>query len=139
MSGLSISFNQFGKETKIFFILFFLIKNSFSTFWYFKITFNCGNNYPDHIKSSEGIITPNNPSQNMNYNNNYVFDFNITKHNIEEKLCIKWVNLEAVGGFAFKSLLVNEYDISKLKYEDFFSCNNCNANNIKGFYTTSIK
>ena len=34
---------------------------------------------------------------------------------------------------------MNEYDFSKIKYEDFFSCNNCNANNIKGFYTTSIK
>ena len=127
-------------STKISFLLFILFKNCFLIDMYFKITFNCGNDYPDYITSSEGSIEPNNPFKDLKPDNTkYIFYFNIIKHNIAKELCIKWVNLKAWGEFAFESFFVNEYDFSKVKYEDFFSCKNCNLNEEKGFYTTLQK
>jgi hypothetical protein len=122
---------------KIFFY-FILFKNCFLIDLYFNISFNCGNDYPDYITSSEGRIEPINPFKEGR-NTNYIFYFNIIKHNIAKELCIKWVNKWAWGEFAFESFSANEYDFSKVKYEDFFSCKNCNLNKKKGFYTTLKK
>ena len=108
---------------------------------YFKITFTCGNDYPDYIISSEGKFEPNNPYKiwNPDIRENYIFDFNIIKHNIDKELCIKWVNLRSWGEFVFNSFLVNEYDITDVRYEDFFFCEKCNANTGKGFHSTEYK
>ena len=125
-------------STKISFLLFILFKNCFLIDMYFKITFNCINDYPDYIISSEESVVPNNPFKELKPDNSkYIYDFNIIKHNIDKELCIKWYNIQGHGEFAFESFFVNEYDFSKVKYEDFFSCNNCNLNKEKGFYTNS--
>ena len=99
-------------STKIFFLLFILFKNCFLIDMYFKITFNCGNDYPDYITSSEGRIEPNNPYKELKPDNSkYIYDFSIIKHNIDKELCIKWVNIQGPGEFAFESLFVNEYNL----------------------------
>ena len=118
-----------------FYIFFILFLKSLSIIMYFQIKLNCLDYYSDYINSTEGIIYPNNPSPILRkrYENNYTFEYNLIKHNIEKELCIKLINPETIGEFAFDTFYVNEYDFSNVKYEDFFSCINCDENNIKGF------
>ena len=120
----------------IFLALSLIVKYVLSLTMYFKIKINCGNDYPVYINSTEGLIKPNNPSYlhcvDRGYDN-YIFDFNVIKHNIETPLCIEWVNLGSNGDLAFDTFLVNEYDFSNVKYENFFSCKNCDYNTPKKF------
>ena len=124
----------------IFLALSLIVKYVLSLTMYFKIKINCGNDYPDYINSTEGLIKPNNPSYLWNGDrgyDNYTFDFNVIKHNIETPLCIEWVNLYAIGVLSFDTFLVNEYDFSNVEFENFFSCENCDFNTPKKFYTTN--
>ena len=125
----------------IFFHFFILIIKSLSLTMYFVIKLNCLDDWADYINSTEGIIYPNNPSpiKRKRGSNNYIFEYNLIKHNIEKELCIKIINPLENGEFAIDSFFINEYDFSNVKYENFFSCINCNENGIKGFYTTNDK
>ena len=49
------------KIKTIFLALSLIVKYVLSLTMYFKIKINCGNDYPDYINSTEGLIFPNNP------------------------------------------------------------------------------
>ena len=113
----------------IFFLFFILIIKSLSINKHFIIKSNYLDNYADYINSKEGIIYPINPSTS---NNNYIFEYKLLKPNIS----IKIINTGNIEEFDIDSFLVYKPNV---KYEDFFSCMNCNENNINGFYTTNDK
>ena len=128
----------------IYFYLFYVINILFKQFSsqiiYLKCEIDCGNDYPDYITSSEGKYQPLNPNYLIcgTRGTNYIFMFDIIKHNLKEPLCIKYVNLYSAGGFAFNYLSINEYIITNIDYNNYFFCNNCNANNVpQNFFTTT--
>ena len=95
----------------IFFHFFILIIKSLSLNMYFAIKLNCLDNYADYINSTEGIIYPINPSHvwRNRSNNNYIFEYKLIKHNIEEEeLCMKIINTGYIGEFAIDSFFINE-------------------------------
>ena len=93
----------------------------------------------DYIMSSEGIIKTLNPRTTAAKDPSYTFSFHDILHNFQKPLCLQFINYYQKGNFAFKSASINEYDITIIKYEDFYYCNNCNLNTEKKFYTTTQK
>ena len=130
---------------KYFYLFYIIIIISFfnqylSQIFYLKCEFNCGNDYPDYITSSEGKYRPLNPNYLSNGKRGYyyIFKFDIIKHNLKKPLCIQYVNLGGSGGFAFNYLSINEYILTNIDFQKYFFCNNCNANYIsKNFFTTT--
>ena len=128
----------------IYFYLFYVINILFKQFSsqiiYLKCEIDCGNDYPDYITSSEGKYQPLNPNYILCEKRgfNYIFKFDIIKHNLKEPLCIKYVNLGGYGNFAFNYLSINEYIITNIDYQKYFFCDNCNANHVpQNFITTT--
>ena len=121
------------------FILLLLITKISSFIGYCKFQITCGNDYPDYIISSQGNIPPINQNKNEHSNRDYhyVFKFNDITHNFDQEICVRFVNLAGIGGFAFKTFSINEYDISLIKYENYFHCDNCKENVANKFTTTS--
>ena len=120
------------------FILLLLITKISSFIGYCKFQITCGNDYPDYIISSQGNIPPINQNKNEHSNRDYhyVFKFNDITHNFDQEICVRFVNLAGIGGFAFKTFSINEYDISLIKYENYFHCDNCKENGAKKFTTS---
>ena len=121
-------------------LLFFsLFKKLFSSYIYFTCNISCGNDYPEYITSSEGNFPPTNPNNIGNWPSDYyyIFTFDPIKHNLENQLCMKWVNLEAYGGFSFEYIAINEYIITFIDYEKHFICDDCNINVPKKFSITN--
>ena len=85
----------------------------------------------DYIMSSEGIIKTLNPRYTGYDAPSYTFLFHDILHNFQKPLCLQFINHCRKGSFAFKSASINEYDITIIKYEDFYYCNNCNLNTKK--------
>ena len=116
----------------LFYAIIILFKQFSSQIIYLKCEIECGNDYPDYITSSEGKYQPLNPNYILCEKRgfNYIFKFDIIKHNLNEPLCIEYVNLSSGGGFAFNYLSINEYNITNTDYKKYFFCNNCNINYI---------
>ena len=123
-----------------YFIFLFLFPNIVSFTAYFTCEIFCANDYADYITSSNGDILPNIQNNVSQRDRDIYFVYNFTQilHNFDQQICIHLVNLRGKGGLAFKKVSINEYDITILNYEDFYSCNDCNdASGPKNFVTTS--
>ena len=111
-----------------YFIFLFLFTNIISFNAYFRCEIFCANDYVDYITSSNGDIFPQ-TQNNISLKDRdiyYVYNFTQILHNFDQKICIHLVNLRGKGGLAFKNVSINEYDITLLNYEDFYSCIGCN-------------
>ena len=111
-------------------ILKLLVKSIISNYAYFDCQINCANDYPLYIIDSEENIKPKNPLEichkyrtGMEY---HIYNFEKVKRNLEEKICILWVNCRGAGNFAFQYVSINEYIITIVNYEDWYSCDDCN-------------
>ena len=58
-------------------------------------------------------------------------------NNLEKRLCMKWINLEGFGWFAFDYVSNNKYIITFIEYEKHFICEDCNINVPKNFIITN--
>ena len=122
------------------FILLNLIAKISSFIGYCKFQITCGNDYTDYIISSSGNIVPINQNKNEHGKNTdyyYVYNFNDITHNFDQEICVKFVNLAGFGGFSFKTFSINEYDITLIRYEDYFHCDDCKASVPIKYKTTS--
>ena len=120
------------------FLFLFTYIDSFNA--YFKCEIFCANDYVDYIISSNGNILPQiqNNISHRDTDTNFVYNFTQILHNFDQQICIHLVNLRGKGGLAFKNVSINEYDITLLNYENFYSCSDCNdETGPKKFVTTS--
>ena len=127
---------------KIFIQLFFfaiIFAKTFSLIIYLQCQLFYVDDYIDYIISSEGSFTPLNPSHTFitRRNGDYTFNFTIIKHNFTKPLCYQIINMLKDGFFAFKYATINEYEITKINYENYYYYDNCNTNTPKKFKTTS--
>ena len=123
-----------------YFIFLFLFINIASFTAYFRCEIFCANDYVDYITSSNGDILPKIQSNTSHRDRDYYFVYNFTQilHNFDQQICIHLGNIRGKGGLAFKSASINEYDITLLNYEEFYTCNDCvDPNGPKKFVTTS--
>ena len=122
-----------------YFIFIFLFTNIVSFTAYFTSEIFCANDFVDYITSSNGDILPQRQSNTSHRYRDYHFVYNFTHilHNFDQQICIHLVNLRGKGGLAFKNVSINEYDITLVNYEDFYSCNECNDAGPKKFVKTS--
>ena len=123
-----------------YFIFLFLFTNIVSFTAYFRCEIFCANDFVDYITSSNGDILPKIQSNTSHRDRDYYFVYNFTQilHNFDQQLCIHLGNIRGKGGLAFKNASINEYDITILNYEDFYSCNDCvDPNGPKKFVTSS--
>ena len=112
-------------------ILKLLMKSIFSKYAYFDCQINCANDYPQYIISSEGNLKPKNPLEvchkyRTGENLYHIYNFEKIKQNLQKKICIYMVNCRGAGNFAFQYVSMNEYIITIVDYENWFSCNDCN-------------
>ena len=110
------------------FILKLLVKNIISNYAY---QINCANDYPLYVISSEGNIPPKNPLEVCHKYRTpeemyHIYNFEKVKQNLEEKICIYMVNCRGAGNFAFQYVSINEYIITIVDYENWYSCDDCN-------------
>ena len=113
------------------YILKLLIKNIISNYAYFDCQINCANDYPLYIIDPEENIKPKVPLEvchkyRTGDNFYHIYNFEKVKRNLEEKICILWVNCRGAGNFAFQYVSMNEYIITIVDYEDWYSCDDCN-------------
>ena len=123
-----------------YFIFLFLLTNIASFIAYFRCEIFCADDYLDYITSSNGNILPQIENHNFYAYRDIYFVYNFTQilHNFDQPICIHLVNIVGVGKLAFKYASINEYDITVLNYEDFYSCKECiDPNGPKKFVTTS--
>ena len=120
-------------------IFLLIISNILSFIGYFKCEIFCANDYADYLITSEGIIPPVNPYKISHRDRNYyyVYNFTYTKHNFDKDICLQLVNIRGAAGFAFKFVSINEYDITSLKSENYYHCDNCNIAVPQKFQTTT--
>ena len=123
-----------------YFIFLFFFSNVVSFTAYFRCEIFCVDDYIDYITSSNGNILPQKESHSFSSQRDIYFAFNFTQilHNFDQPICIHLVNMLEAGKLAFKYASINEYDITVLNYEDFYSCNDCvDPNGPKKFVITS--
>ena len=112
-------------------ILELLVKSIISNYAYFDCQINCANDYPLYIIDPEENIKPKNPLEVCHkyrtvYDLYHIYNFEKVKRNLEEKICIYWVNCRGAGNFAFQYVSINEYIITVVDYENWYSCDDCN-------------
>ena len=120
--------------------LFLIIQfiESFCLTVYIKYELFYADEYVESIISSEKVFSPINPRIGLfNNEEQYTYQFDVIKQNLDNPLCIQLVNLKGSGYLAFKSAYINEYDIKILNYENYYYCNNCNINTKQKFQTTN--
>ena len=124
----------------IFLFIIIFICNISSITIYFKCQLFYVDDCIDYISSSEGNTYPTNPNYQFLHEHTayYTYYFPDIKHNLTNELCIHLINYYTIGGLAFKYASINEYDITILKYEDFYHCEDCNINSEKKFSTSSV-
>jgi len=123
-----------------YFLFLFLFTKIASFIAYFGCEIFCVDDYIDYITSSNGNILPQIENHEFFHLRDIYFVFNFTQilHNFDQPICIHLVNYMSYGQLAFKYVSINEYDITVLNYEDFYSCNECfEPNGTKKFVTTS--
>ena len=115
---------------KIFFFQLYILqvffKEIFSEYAYFDFKFICVDNYLNYINSSEGIIKTTSPYKQCDYPISYIYDFVKIKHYLDKKFCIYFFNCWGPGNFAFEYASINEYIITIVDYENWYSCDDCN-------------
>ena len=113
-------------------IISILIYPFFTLTIYYQCELSCVDDYINSISYSEGEKEPINPNHQDRRDRDdyeYIFKFDIIKHNLDQKLCIKLINTEEGGEFSFMKAYINEYDITALgNYENYYECINCNNN-----------
>ena len=123
---------------KIFFIhlyiLKLLLKQTCTIYGYFDFKLVWVDNYVRYINSSEGIIYEKYKS-NLNFP---TFIFENVKQDLEKKICIYFYNGWGPSSFAFEDASINEYSITIVDYENWYSCDNCDFASNKKFITTNV-
>ena len=115
-----------------------LVKKIFSKYAYFDIKLACVDDFVKYIISSEGIFYPKNPIERFDMN--HIYDFDIFKQDLDKKICIGFYNFHINEAFfSFQYASINEYIITKVNYENWYSCDDCDYKNNKKFMTSNDK
>ena len=113
--------------------------NQLSKYSYFDFKLTCLDNYVKYINSSEGSFYPKNPYEICNYLVlNYIYNFEKIKQDLDKKICLYIVNCWGPGHFSFDYASVNEYIITNVDYENWYSCDNCDYNKEQKFVTSNF-
>ena len=122
----------------IYILKLLLVKEIFSKYAYFDFKLACVDDYVKYIISSEGIIYPKNPKEE--YDLDHIYNFETFKQDLDKKICFCIYNLcinKAYLSFQYAS--INEYIITIVNYENWYSCDDCDYKNNKKFMTSNDK
>jgi len=113
-----------------------LVNKIFLKYAYFDFKLACVDDYPEYIISSEGIIYPENPNQlclGKRADKGHIYNFEKVKNDLEQKICICIFNCDGPAYFSFEYASINEYIITNVDYENWYSCDDCTNNIYKKF------
>ena len=118
------------------YILELLVIGIFSIYGYFDIQIYHETDSTKYIISSEGIFYPKNPNE-ICYKNgrdlHHIYNFEKIKQDLEKKICIYMLTCQIPSYFTFVYASINEYIITNLDYENWYSCEDCNYDTNKKF------
>ena len=116
------------------YILKLLFKQTYTIYAYFDFKLACVDNYVRYINSSEGIIYE--KYENIYLLKNHIYIFEKVKQDLEKRICIYIDNWWGPCNFAFEEASINEYSITIVDYENWYSCDNCDFDSNKKFITS---
>ena len=119
----------------------FLINKIFLKYAYFDFKLTCVDDFPKYIISSEKIVYPENSNEicyGERADKNHIYNFEKVKQDLEQKICICIYNCQGPAYFSFEYASINEYIITNLDYENWYSCEDCNYDTNKKFITSNL-